>query len=224
MYTFDLPVFLYSENARGERFSGQHTICFHILLFLHFAVFLSKYCVDRFFLWWLFLHRRLRSRQRGSFGFRFLSDFCSFLVVPCQKVLFVFIRTTRKSFSTLSRASLSASIQGVIATNFRLSLLSNNASPLSFASPCTGQTPVSILTVEAILHSFFFLSRGKIIENTLSFGLILQADFKGAVENFTINLWKNLWKTLQPFSFANLKIRMILDENITACVKPKKSL
>ncbi len=65
MYTFDSPIFLYPENARGEPFSGQHTSCFHILLFPHLAVFLSKHRADRFFLWWLFLHRRLRSRQRG---------------------------------------------------------------------------------------------------------------------------------------------------------------
>jgi hypothetical protein len=51
-------------------------------------------------------------------------------VVPCQKVLFVFIRATwEKVFQPFLEQSLSASIQGVIATNFRLSLLSNNASP-----------------------------------------------------------------------------------------------
>jgi hypothetical protein len=32
-------------------------------------VFLSKHRADRFLLWWLFLHRRLRSRQRGLLAF-----------------------------------------------------------------------------------------------------------------------------------------------------------
>ncbi len=103
MYTFDSPI-LYPEATRGECISGQHTDCFHILL----AV-LSKRRADRFFLWWLFLHRRLRSRQRGSFCNERLSCFSA---VPFQKVSFVFIRTTRKVLRLFS-ASLSASMQGV---------------------------------------------------------------------------------------------------------------
>jgi hypothetical protein len=66
-----------------------------------------------------------------------------------------------KSLATFLEPSLSASIQGVIAANFRLSLLSDNASPPSSASPCIGQTPISNLTVKWILHQFFFLSRRK---------------------------------------------------------------
>jgi hypothetical protein len=44
----------------GELSSGQHPTCFHNLLHpkMHDAVW--------FLLWWLFLHRRLRARQRGS--------------------------------------------------------------------------------------------------------------------------------------------------------------
>ena len=101
--------FLYSEATRGECISGQHTDCFHILL----AV-LSNRRADRFFLWWLFLHRRLRSRQRGSFCNERLS---CFLAVPFQKVSFVFIRTTRKVLRLFS-ASLSASMQGVNSSFF----------------------------------------------------------------------------------------------------------
>ncbi len=54
----------------------------------------------------------------------------SCLAVPFQTVLFVFIRITQKSFSTLFQASLSASMQGVITTTFRFSLFSKRASPL----------------------------------------------------------------------------------------------
>jgi len=71
MYTLDSPI-LYSEAARGEHIPGQHTNCFHILL----AV-LSKRCANRFLLWWLYLHRRLRSRQRGS-QLSLMSDFAPF--------------------------------------------------------------------------------------------------------------------------------------------------
>lgn len=107
MYTFDLPFFLYSENVRGELFPVSTTICFHIS-----PVFLSNYRADRFFLWWLFLHRRLRSRQRGLFCFRKISD-CALFDCTFQKVSSVFIRTTRRNFSISRPQSLSASIQGV---------------------------------------------------------------------------------------------------------------
>ena len=104
MYTLLITDFLYSEEARGE-YSPVSTqfvstfYCFHILL-----VFISKYRAARFLLGWLFLHHWLRSQQRGSICLRVLSDFCYLSVVPCQKVLFVFIQTTQKSFSTFSLA------------------------------------------------------------------------------------------------------------------------
>ena len=104
---YSSPVFLYPENARGEQVSGQHTICLNKLL-----VFLSNHRADRFLLWWLFLHRRLRSRQRGSQALKKLWAAVLLSAVPFQKVLLVFIRTTRK-VSRLFLASLSASIQGV---------------------------------------------------------------------------------------------------------------
>src|SRR5215203_6126585 len=75
--------------------SGQHTICINKLF-----VFLSNYRADRFLLWWLFLHRRLRSRQRGSSCDERL--LLSFLGGSLPKKVFpVFIRkTSGKSFST----------------------------------------------------------------------------------------------------------------------------
>ena len=114
MYTLLITGFLYPENARGEQVSGQHTICLHKLF-----VFLSNHRADRFLLWWLFLHRRLRPRQRGSSCDERL--LLTFSVVPCRKVFSVFIRKTvgKKSFNSfLSEQSLSASIQGVIVTFF----------------------------------------------------------------------------------------------------------
>jgi hypothetical protein len=46
------------------------------------------------------------------------ATFALLLAVPFQKLLFVFIRTIRKSFSTSSEQSLSASIQGVNSNYF----------------------------------------------------------------------------------------------------------
>ena len=59
MYTLEPPI-LYPEAALRGAISGQHPNRFKNLFALkvHDAV--------RFLLWWLFLHRRLRSRQRGS--------------------------------------------------------------------------------------------------------------------------------------------------------------
>ena len=109
-----------------EVHSGQHPNCLHILLY--FSRITGAF---RFLLWWLFLHRRLRSRQRGS------TFDCTF-----QKLLSVFIQTIQQVLRLVS-ASLSASTQGVITAFFPPSLFSNNVSPPLFAIPCVGQTPVS---------------------------------------------------------------------------------
>jgi len=61
------------------------------------------------------------------------------------------------------------------------------------------------------------------VENTLSFALILRANYERIVENFLLNLWKILWKTSQVFSIRNLKIQVILTTHDTACVKVSKS-
>ena len=151
MYTFDSPVFLYPEESRGECISGQHTICFHILL-----AFLSKRRADRFLLGWLFLHRRLRSRQRGSIGLRVLSDFCYLSVVPCQKVLSVFIQTTQKSFATLFQAKPFGFDSGCYGNFFSVFCCPQTMRHrLLFAYPCIGQNPVSNLTMNGFYTRFF---------------------------------------------------------------------
>jgi hypothetical protein len=63
-----------------------------------------------FLLWWLFLHRRLRPRQRGSSLWP--ERLCSPSADQFQRVLPVFIRALKK-VSRLSLASLSASTRGV---------------------------------------------------------------------------------------------------------------
>ena len=62
MYTFEPPILYSEDNLRGLP-SGQHPISFRFT----FGVYTPG--AIRFLLWWLFLHRRLRSRQRGSQSF-----------------------------------------------------------------------------------------------------------------------------------------------------------
>jgi hypothetical protein len=108
MYTHQSPI-LYSEAARGELDPGQHTACFHILLVVScettvpLGFFCGGFSSTAGYVPGNEAHCFFKSRERRR----------SLLVVPCQKVSFVFIRTTRKSLAALSRASLSASIQGV---------------------------------------------------------------------------------------------------------------
>ncbi len=61
------------------------------------------------------------------------------------------------------------------------------------------------------------------VENTLSFALILRADFGRTVEIFFTNLWITLWKTSQVCSSHNLKIQVILTKPDPSCGKLSKS-
>jgi hypothetical protein len=213
MYTLIITGFLYPEDARGERFSGQHTICFRILF-----VFLSKHRADRFLLGWLFLHRRLRSRQRGSFAFapeRLSLSSRWFLAEKC----FPFLSgEPEKVFQPFLEPSLSASIQGVIVTFFRLLLLSNGASPLRSPLPVPVKKPVSIFDCIWSLHPFFFMSSRKYFK----FCLYFTGFFYKSVENFRPYLWKKLWKTLQAISIRDLKFWAVGGKKSKACVKVEK--
>ncbi len=117
-----------------------------------------KHGAIRFFVGWLFLHRRLRVRQRGSTA-EAVSGLCTRLADHFQRALLVFIRVTSESPEELSSKPFGFD-QGVNSCiGFRCVLLSNNASPLLFASPCIGQTPVSEFDCRAILHPKISLSR-----------------------------------------------------------------
>ena len=65
-------------------------------------------------------------------------------------------------------------------------------------------------------YTRFFRSQ---VENTLTFALILRADFKESVEKFCICLWKILWKTLEVFFIKRFKIRGIFIIKNSSCVK-----
>ena len=140
MYTLLVTGFFVSRKRSRRAASGQHTICLNKLL-----AFLSNHCADRFLLWWLFLHRRLRPRQRGSSCDERLLLY--FPVVPCRKAFSVFIRKTvgKKFFNSfLSEQSLSASMQGVNSNFFPSFVTLKRCVTAPLASPCTGQKPVSI--------------------------------------------------------------------------------
>lgn len=150
--------FFVSRRCSRRVVSGQHTICINKLL-----VFLSNHCADRFLLWWLFLHRRLRSRQRGSLGLRQNERLLLFSpVVPCRKVFPVFIRKTlERIFQLFREPSLSASIQGVNSNFFPSFVTLKRCVTAPLASPCTGRKPVSIFDCIWSLHPFFFKSSRK---------------------------------------------------------------
>jgi hypothetical protein len=86
---------LYSEAVRGELNSGQHPNCFHILFCFSRNIVPLGFCCGGF------------SSTAGyvpgneAHLLSHLSDFCYFPVVPCRKVLLVFIQTTRKVFQLL---------------------------------------------------------------------------------------------------------------------------
>lgn len=98
-----------------------------------------------FLLWWLFLHRRLRPRQRGSRVRRLLSD-CASLQRFLSKGRVSFLSETLERIFRLSLASLSASAWGVNRISSRLPFPSNVASPLRPPILSLVMLPVSITT------------------------------------------------------------------------------
>ena len=194
--------FVFRKRSRRAA-SGQHTICINKLL-----VFLSNHCADRFLLGWLFLHRRLRSRQRGSLGLRQGERLLLFSpVVPCRKVFSVFIRKTfERIFQLFLEPSLSASIQGVNSNFFPSFVTLNRCVTAPTASPCTGQTPVSIFDCIWSLRSFFFKSSRKYFRFYPYFtavfnrncGKLFHLPVEKVVEN-SANIFMSLFKFFTKF-------------------------
>jgi hypothetical protein len=143
MYTFEPPI-LYSEAALRGAFSGQHPLHFR------FALAFSRRGAIRFLLWWLYLHRRLRSRQRGPT----LSDRTT--SVPFRMIISIRLRPFLSGRITspcgFASPSLSASTPGVQDSGFPLLLSANGVSPPPFHLPVPVKMPVSNLDCEAILH------------------------------------------------------------------------
>ncbi len=143
MYTLEPPI-LYPEAALRGACSGQHPIHFR------FSSTLSRRGAVRFLLWWLFLHRRLRSRQRGSF-LSVRATLAPFrMISPCGPARFY--PAGSRCLSAPLRPSLSASVPGVQDSGFPLLLSPNGVSPPPFHLPVPVKMPVSDLDYDYILH------------------------------------------------------------------------
>lgn len=150
--------FLYSDATRGEFSSGQHSKYLHILI-----VSPKKYRACRFLLGWLFLHRRLRSRQRGSNTEVFERRRSPFGCTFPKGVTCFYPSNLKKSedFFWAKPFGFDARRQWQILSV--LILPSNNASPPLFAYPCTGQKPVSVFDCERDSTSIFLNVKKKIL-------------------------------------------------------------
>jgi hypothetical protein len=97
---YSSPVLLYPEDARGEPFlrSAHDPFSQIACVSLETAVPLG-FCCCGFSSTAGYVPGNEAQKARKP-----LSDFCSFPVVPCRKASLVFIRATRKDFSTFSRA------------------------------------------------------------------------------------------------------------------------
>jgi len=97
------------------------------------------------------LHRRLRSRQRGS---TFVERHGSPSAGPSQRVLPVFIRALRKTFQP-PLASLSASAPGVITTANRSAVALSQSLTTPFADPFAGLEDRNLRDAESYTEKTF---------------------------------------------------------------------
>jgi hypothetical protein len=114
----------------------------------------------RFLFWWLFLHRRLRPRQRGSTFRRISSGVAPERADHFPRALLVFIRATRnvrRHFVQAFRLRLRAFVD----SGFPLLLSSSDASPHPLHLSVPVKIPVSDLDCDAILHQPNFKSSRK---------------------------------------------------------------
>lgn len=143
--------FLYSDNLSAESCSRSAPIS----SFLKFVAFSKERRAVRFLLWWLFLHRRLRSRQRGSrhISLKRAGERRSTQAADhFRRASLVFIRATRDLPLGRSQASLSASAPSVLDSGFPLLLPASGVSPPPLHLSVPVQVPLSNLDCDAILH------------------------------------------------------------------------
>src|SRR6266852_1166229 len=120
-------------------------------LFYQISHFLAElWCLSVVFLVAV-LHRRLRSRQRGS---TFVERHGSPSAGPSQRVLPVFIRALRKTFQP-SLASLSASAPGVITTANRSAVALSQRLTTPFADPFAGLEDRNLRDAESYTEKTF---------------------------------------------------------------------
>ena len=139
---------LYSEVILRGTLSGQYptpiTLCRGVL----------TPGTIRFLLWWLFLHRRLRSRQRGFRPEGLQRHSTLWLIISSGRPSFLSERLRITFRFTL--ASLSASTPSVLDSGFPLLLSANGASPPPFHLLVPVKMPVSNLDCVCYLTLVIF--------------------------------------------------------------------
>ncbi len=111
----------------------------------------------RFLLWWLFLHRRLRSRQRGPAYYQIRrKSFRWATLVPFEMINLnrrsAFLSAELSSSFDLLQPSLSASAPSVPSSGFPLLLLSGGRVTASVSPLGAGQNPRSDLDYDVMIH------------------------------------------------------------------------
>ena len=113
----------------------------------------------RFLFWWLFLHRRLRSRQRGSTVPKNRERLSTQWADQVPWASLVFIRVTKRSEDLLCKPFGFGSER--LSSGFPLLLLSSYASPHQLHLLVPVKVPVSNLDCDAILHQSNLVSSRK---------------------------------------------------------------
>ena len=139
MYTLDLPV-LYSEEARGERISGQHANRFHDPPRFSRNAVPVGFCSGGFTSTAGYVPG---NEARDAEASRATS---LPLAVPFQRASSVFIRTTQKSLATFLSKPFGSN-QGVNNIFVPSEDALKQCVTALLASPRSGQTPVSNLTL-----------------------------------------------------------------------------
>ena len=146
---------------------------------------------------WLFLHRRLRSRQRGSRMFTPKNKFSRaarhLWADHLPVVLSVFIRTTRSAFRSTSAKPFGFGSGRIGQRHSAPSVPQTIASPHPFHLPVPVKIPVAISTVKSVYTRFFVCQ----VENTLTITLYLRACCGKTVDISQADLWIKVWKTGQ---------------------------
>ena len=126
-----------------------------------------------------------------------LSDFCSLPGGSLPKSVFRFYpENFERIFQLFPEPSLSASIQGVNSNFFPSFVTLKRCVTAPFASPCTGQKPVSIFDCRLDSTRKILLVNRQSKRKYFKFRPYFTGIFYNPVENFASCLWKKLWKTL----------------------------
>jgi hypothetical protein len=121
-------------------------------------VFLSKHRADRFFLWWLFLHRRLRPRQRGLLAFA-----CKrLLLLPggsLPKSVVRFYPSNLKKFFNLFVSAISPALDAEYALACGQPITPHSEAMMTILPPPARRIPASTFPVSTQIVFTFYCFR-----------------------------------------------------------------